>query len=180
MELLDLCDDKVSLGEEGADLELVRVGALAEDAAGEVNCRDLENGELGGADVDAPAFGLDLYDAADDEVAYLGGVAGAEGPDGEELVCAGYGACDGGDDVCCVLGDVGSVASVFAVMSVVGFLFYTFFPQLPMDTVWGDDEPHPLGVVSDDLTRGDDLVVVAAGAFRGAHGDVALNVGAAI
>lgn len=44
----------------------------------------------------------------------------------------------------------------------------------------GVDKPHPLGVVRDDLARRDDFVVVAAGAFRGAHGDVTLDVGAAI
>lgn len=115
MQLLDLRDDEVALGEEGADLEFVRVGALAEDAAGQVDGGDLEDGELRGADVDAPALGLDLDYAADDEVADLGGVAGAQGPDGEELVGAGYGSRNGGDDFGGARGDVGAVASAWDV-----------------------------------------------------------------
>lgn len=86
VQLLDLGDDEVALGEEAADLQLVRLGALAQDAAGQVDGRDLQDGELRGGDVDAPALGLDLDDAADDEVADLRGVAGAQGPHGEELV----------------------------------------------------------------------------------------------
>jgi hypothetical protein len=60
--------------------------------------------EKRGRDIDFPAILLDLDDAADDEVADLGRIAGAEGNDGEELVgfedCAsegrGYGRMDGG------------------------------------------------------------------------------------
>lgn len=43
-------------------------------------------GEERGGQVDFPAFGLDFDDAAHDEVANFGGVAGAEGADGEEFV----------------------------------------------------------------------------------------------
>lgn len=113
VQLLDLGDDEVALGEEGADLELVGLGALAEDAAGEVDGGDLEGGELRGGDVDAPAAGLDLGDAADDEVAYLGGVAGAEGADGEELVGPGEGAGQGGYDGRAVFGYVRAMTAVF-------------------------------------------------------------------
>ena len=81
------------------------------DAAGEVDGGELEDGELGGGDIDTPTAGLDLGHTTDDKVAYLGGVAGAEGPDGEEFVGFCYGAGDGGGDVCCLGGDVGSVAS---------------------------------------------------------------------
>jgi hypothetical protein len=60
--------------------------------------------EKRGRDVDFPAILLDLDDAADDEVANLGRVAGAEGKDGEELVSfkdrasegRGYGRMQGG------------------------------------------------------------------------------------
>ncbi len=55
-------------------------------------------GEQGGGEVDFPALGLDLDDAADDEVADFGGVARAEGPDGEEFVGFEEGAGDGGED----------------------------------------------------------------------------------
>lgn len=112
MKRLHLRNNQVTLGEKRPDLQLVRLGALPLDAAGEVYGGELEDGELGGGDVDAPAAGLDLGDPADDEVAYFGGVAGAEGPDGEELVGFRYDAGDGGGDVCCGGGDVGSVASV--------------------------------------------------------------------
>lgn len=111
VQLLHFGDEQVALGEEAPDLELVGLGALAEDAAGEVDGGDLEDGELGGGDVDAPALGLDLDDAADDEVANLGVVARAEGTHGEELVCAGEGACEGGGDGGGVEGDVGAVTA---------------------------------------------------------------------
>lgn len=60
--------------------------------------------EKRGRDVDFPAILLDLDDAADDEVADLGRIAGAEGKDGEELVGfedgtsegRGYGRMEGG------------------------------------------------------------------------------------
>ncbi len=55
-------------------------------------------GEQGGGEVDFPALGLDLDDAADDEVADFGGVARAEGADGEEFVGFEEGAGDGGED----------------------------------------------------------------------------------
>lgn len=82
VELLHFRDDEVPLGEEAADLELVCLCALAENTAGEVDGGDGEDGELGGGYVDAPALGLDFDDAADDEVADLRGVAGAQGADG--------------------------------------------------------------------------------------------------
>lgn len=112
MQLLHLSNHKIPFGEEAADLQLVCFGALAEDAAGEVDGGDLEDGELRGGDVDAPALGLDFDDAADDEVADLRGVAGAEGPDGEELVGFGEGAGEGGGDGGGAGGDVGAVAAV--------------------------------------------------------------------
>lgn len=111
VQLLDLGDDEIPLGEEAPDLQLVRLGALAQDAAGEVDGGDGEDGELRGRDVDAPAAGLDLGDAADDEVADLRVVAGAEGPDAEELVGAGEGAREGGGDGGGVGEDVCAVAA---------------------------------------------------------------------
>ena len=59
--------------------------------------------EKRGRDIDFPAILLDLDNTADDEVADLRRIAGAEGKDGEELVgfedCAsegrGYGRVDG-------------------------------------------------------------------------------------
>ena len=53
---LDLGHDEVALGEEGADLQLVRVGALAQDAAGKIDGADLQGCVLAGADVDAPSL----------------------------------------------------------------------------------------------------------------------------
>lgn len=82
VELLHLCDDEVAFSEETADLELVCLCALAENAAGEVDGGDGEDGELGGGYVDAPALGLDFDDAADDQVTDFGRVAGAQGADG--------------------------------------------------------------------------------------------------
>lgn len=112
LQLLHLGDDQVPLGEEAPNLQLVDLGALAQDAAGQVDGRDGEDGELGGGDVDAPALGLDLGDAADDEVADLGVVARAEGAHREELVCAREGAGEGGCDGCGVGEDVCAVAAV--------------------------------------------------------------------
>lgn len=58
---------------------------------------------------------MHLDDAADDEVANFGGVACAEGADGEEFVGFEEGAGDGGEDLGgCGVG-VGSVASVVRV-----------------------------------------------------------------
>ena len=115
VQLLDLGDEQVALGEEAADLQLVRLGALAEDAAGQVDGRDLQHGELRGGDVDAPPLGLHLDDAADDEVADFWGVARAERLDGKELVGLGEGACEGGCDGCAVCWDVGAVTAVIIV-----------------------------------------------------------------
>lgn len=86
VELLDLGDEQLALGEEGADLQLVRLGAPPLDAAGQVDGGEGQLREQGGADVDAPPPRLHLGDAADDEVADLGRVARAQGAHGEELV----------------------------------------------------------------------------------------------
>lgn len=67
--------------------------------------------EQGGGEVDFPALGLHLDDAADDEVADLRGVARAEGADGEEFVGFEEGAGDGGEDLRGRGVGVGSVAS---------------------------------------------------------------------
>ncbi len=71
-------------------------------------------GEQGGGEIDFPALGLDLDDAADDQVADFGRVARAERADGEELVGFEEGAGDGGEDRRVGLrgGGVGSVAAV--------------------------------------------------------------------
>lgn len=98
VQLLDFRDDQVALGEEASDLQLVCFSALAENAAGEIDGADLEDGELGGGYVDAPSFGLDFGDAPDDEVADFRGVAGAEGMHGEEFVGFGEGSREGGGD----------------------------------------------------------------------------------
>ncbi len=70
--------------------------------------------EQGGGEIDFPALGLDLDDAADDQVANFGRVARAEGADGEEFVGFEEGAGDGGEDRRVGLrgGGVGSVAAV--------------------------------------------------------------------
>lgn len=63
-------------------------------------------------EIDFPALGLYFDDAADDEVAYFGSVAGAEGRDGEEFVGFEEGAGDGGEDCGGGGGGVGAVTSV--------------------------------------------------------------------
>jgi hypothetical protein len=44
--------------------------------------------------------------------------------------------------------------------------------------------PHPLGVIGDDASRGENLILVVLGGvpepFGGAHGDIALQVDAAL
>ena len=70
--------------------------------------------QQGGAEVNFPALGLHLDDAADDQVADFGGVAGAQGPDGEELVCFLEGAGDGGEDGLGGRGGGGGVGAVAA------------------------------------------------------------------
>ena len=54
--------------------------------------------EQGGGEVDLPALRLHLDDAADDQGADFGGIARAEGADGEEFVGLEEGAGDGGED----------------------------------------------------------------------------------
>ncbi|ROV89684.1 hypothetical protein VSDG_08106 [Cytospora chrysosperma] len=88
VQLLHLGHQQVALGEEAPDGQLVRLGAPPLDAAGEVDGRQRQAGQLEGADVDAPPLGLHLDDAAHHEVAHLGGVAGAQGPHRQELVGA--------------------------------------------------------------------------------------------
>ena len=68
--------------------------------------------EQRGGEIDFPAFGLDFDDAADDEVADFGGVAGAEGGDGEEFVGFEEGAGDGGEDCGGGGGGVSAMTSV--------------------------------------------------------------------
>ena len=70
--------------------------------------------EQGGGEVDLPALRLHLDAAADDQGAFFGGVARAQGADGEEFVGFEEGAGDGGDDCGVRLrgGGVGSVAAV--------------------------------------------------------------------
>lgn len=71
--------------------------------------------EKRGSEIDFPAPGLDVRDAADDEVADFGGVPRAQGRDGEEFVGAGEGAGEGGEDGGVVIGGggggVGAVAA---------------------------------------------------------------------
>ena len=55
--------------------------------------------EQWGRQIDFPPFSLHFHNAADDQVAYLGRVARAEGTDGEEFVGFEEGAGDGGDDL---------------------------------------------------------------------------------
>lgn len=68
-------------------------------------------GQQRGGEVDFPALGLDFDDAADDQVADFGGVARAEGADGEEFIGLEEGAGDGGEDAGGGGVGVGSVAS---------------------------------------------------------------------
>lgn len=93
VQLLHLGHDEVALGEEAANLQLVRLGTLAQDAAGQVDGRDLQHRQLRRRHVDAPPLGLHLDNAPDDEVANLGRVASAQGPHREELVGLGERAC---------------------------------------------------------------------------------------
>jgi len=118
---LHLRDEQIALGEEGADVEFVDGGAFAQDAAGEVDGGEGEGGEEGRRYVDAPAPGLHFCYAADDEIADFGGVARAEGQDGEEFVGFVDGAGDGGEDCGGLGGGVGAVASVWEWISLLGF-----------------------------------------------------------
>lgn len=111
MQLLHFRNNQVSLREETSDLQLVCFGTLPEDAAGEVDGGDLEDGELGGGNVDAPTLGLDFDDATDDEVTNLGCIAGAEGPNGEEFVGFRKGASEGGGDGGGSRRNIGAVAT---------------------------------------------------------------------
>ena len=108
--LLHLRDNELPLAEEIPNGKFIGAGPLAENAAGEIDGREGQLGEQGGAEVDFPASGLDAHDAAEDEVAYFGRVAGAEGGDGEELISAEEGAGEGGEDcgLCCSSGGGGA------------------------------------------------------------------------
>jgi len=110
MQRLNLSDDEIPLGEKRPDLQLVRLRALPLDATRQVDGAELQDGELGRGHVDAPPPRLDFRDAAYYEVADFGGVAGAEGAYGDELVGFGDGAGDGGGDVCGAGRDVGAVS----------------------------------------------------------------------
>lgn len=109
---LHLRDQQVALGEESADLQLVRAGAFAQDAAGQVDGGQGEVGQESGGDVDFPPLRLHFHDPAHDQVADFRRVPCPEGPDGEELVGFLNGARDGGDDGRGCGEDVGAVASV--------------------------------------------------------------------
>lgn len=69
-----------------------------EDVVGEVDGGDLEDGELGGGNVDVLMFGLDFDDVIDDEVINFGCIVGVEGLNGEEFVGFCKGVSEGGGD----------------------------------------------------------------------------------
>lgn len=95
---LHLRDEQIALCEKRPDGQLVRARALPQDAAGQIDSGEGKVREERGGEIDFPALGLDFDDAADDEVADFGGVARAQGADGEELVGFLEGACYGGED----------------------------------------------------------------------------------
>ena len=97
---LHLGKDQITLGEKRADGQLVRGRALSQNSTWEVDRAEREVGEQRGGEVDFPALGVDFDDAADDEVADFGGVARAEGVDGEEFVGDVDGSREGGGYVC--------------------------------------------------------------------------------
>jgi hypothetical protein len=111
VQALHLGNQQIALAEEGADVELVDGRPPAQDAAGQVDGAQRQAGQHGGRDVDGPLLGLHGDNAADDEVADLGGVARAQGLDGEQLVGLVQVAGDGGDDGGGVGGDVSAVAA---------------------------------------------------------------------
>jgi hypothetical protein len=112
MQRLHLAHQALPLLKERPDLQLVALRPPPQDPTRQIDRTQRQPGEEGRSDVDAPALGLDLDDASDDEVADLGGVARAEGGDGEEAVGldgeAGDGRADGGG----AAGDVCAVSSV--------------------------------------------------------------------
>ena len=99
-----------------AHLQLVGRRAPAQHAAGQVDRGQGQLREERRGDVNFPPVFLHFDDAADDQVADLGRVAGAQGQDGEELVGAqdgagegrGYGGVEGG-----VVGAVAAVEESF-------------------------------------------------------------------
>jgi hypothetical protein len=109
---LHLAHQALPLLKERPDLQLVALRPPPQYPTRQIDRAQRQPGEERRADVDAPALGLDLDDASDDEVADLGGVAGAEWGDGEETVGldgeAGDGRADGGG----AAGDVCAVSSV--------------------------------------------------------------------
>jgi len=93
--------------------------------------------------------------AADDEIADFGGVARAEGQDGEEFVGFVDGAGDGGEDCGGLGGGVGAVASVWEWVSLLGFRMLSHRRVIETGGLVGvregegADVPHPLRVVCD-------------------------------
>lgn len=108
---LRLRDQQVALGEERADLQLVRDGAFTQDVAVEVDDGEGQVGEESGGDVDFPPLRLHFDDSAHHQVADFRRVPCAEGPDGEELVGFLNGGVNGGDDEGGGGEHVGAVAS---------------------------------------------------------------------
>lgn len=80
---LHLRNQQIALGEKRPDGKLVRARPLPQYASGQVDGGEGQVREQGGGEIDFPALGLHLDDAADDQVADFGGVARAEGPDGK-------------------------------------------------------------------------------------------------
>ena len=108
---LHLRDQQIPFAKERPDGQFVRTGALAQYAAGKVDGGEGQVSEERSGEVDFPAFGLDLDDAADDEIANLRRVARAEGPYGEEFVGFDEGAGDRGKDLGSARMGVGSVTA---------------------------------------------------------------------
>lgn len=108
---LHLRDDEFALPQERPHGEFIRAGSFPQYASRQVYGGEREVGEERSGEVDFPAFGLYFDDAADDEVADFGCVAGAEGADGEEFVGFLEGAGEGGENYGVGWGGVGAVAS---------------------------------------------------------------------
>lgn len=109
---LNLRYEQVPLRKESPDVQLVYSCPLAQDTTGQVDSRQRQTGKLRGRDIDPPTPGLNLNDAANDEVADFWYVARAEGSDGEELVRLEDRASDRGYDLSAAVRDVGTVTSV--------------------------------------------------------------------